>query len=402
MRSEFVAGAIGQGLNSFMDSYLDAKRENRRQAEADDDRKLRRRQIEASDYDSGRVWDESTGAYKPNEGTGFLSRAKQKQMSGLLEVQKASGENWYRKEYAPYRTALERLMSESFGQGATGELRGPDTASPTAASAPLPGTGPRLMPRQKQIAQTEALGNVPPASVPVAQSQVPSAEPTPFLLLKKKIASRSAPGYNKADWAPGFVPKAQKEQLEQNQKDLFNLEMDEAKREAEGPKQNQAQAASFASSAKKAEDAFNELTAAGFNRADAKYSAYADVSRVPYLGGMLASLTPKDLAKQNAAERMFLNSIMRRDSGATIPPAEMAEGAKLYFPRPGDDAETLKLKQRNRIGRRAALEEEAGPRLMKKLSEREAAMGAAGTSPTVKPDFSKMSVEELKAYTGAE
>ena len=111
------------------------------------------------------------------------------------------------------------------------------------------------------------------------------------------------------------------------------------------------------------------------------------------------------MAQQNAAERAFLNAVMRRDSGATIPPAEMVEGAKLYFPRPGDDAKTLEFKKQNRIGRIAALEAEAGPDLMKKLGNQEAQMLGGGglikAPPSVKPDFSKMSLGQLRAYTGA-
>lgn len=48
------------------------------------------------------------------------------------------------------------------------------------------------------------------------------------------------------------------------------------------------------------------------------------------------------------AERNFLNAILRRESGAVISPSEFAEGAKQYFPQPGDDAQTLAQKAQNR------------------------------------------------------
>ena len=246
-----------------------------------------------------------------------------------FEAQKAAGENWFRNDYAPYRTALSRLMMKSLGNE-----RGPDTAQaqPGGTSS---ASGLVKAPRVVR----------PAASAPIAQPNV--AASSPYEPLKNEIMGRHAPGFNAAEWSPGYMPKSEKEQREQNQKDLLAIKMKEVERQAEGPKQNQAQAGAFASSAKKAEDKFAELTGGGFNRADPRYSAFYDVSKIPVVGGLLSMMTPSDLAQQNAAERAFLNAVMRRDSGATIPPAEMAEGAKLYFPRPGDDAKTLEFKKQN-------------------------------------------------------
>ncbi len=48
------------------------------------------------------------------------------------------------------------------------------------------------------------------------------------------------------------------------------------------------------------------------------------------------------------AERNFGTAILRRESGAAISPSEFATMEKQYFPRPGDDEQTLKQKAQNR------------------------------------------------------
>lgn len=63
------------------------------------------------------------------------------------------------------------------------------------------------------------------------------------------------------------------------------------------------------------------------------------------------------------AERNFLNSILRRESGAAISPSEFAEGNKQYFPQPGDDATTLANKAANRAVQIQNLSKSAGPAL---------------------------------------
>ena len=63
------------------------------------------------------------------------------------------------------------------------------------------------------------------------------------------------------------------------------------------------------------------------------------------------------------AERNFLNSILRRESGAAISATEFESGEKQYFPRPGDDATTLEQKRQNRETQIKNLEKSAGPAL---------------------------------------
>lgn len=51
---------------------------------------------------------------------------------------------------------------------------------------------------------------------------------------------------------------------------------------------------------------------------------------------------------QEQAERNFVNSVLRRESGAAISPEEFRSAEKQYFPRPGDSAEVLIQKKQNR------------------------------------------------------
>lgn len=57
---------------------------------------------------------------------------------------------------------------------------------------------------------------------------------------------------------------------------------------------------------------------------------------------------PDEIKQIRQAERNFLTAVLRRESGATISPSEFAVAEKQYFPRPGDDAQTLRQKAQSR------------------------------------------------------
>jgi hypothetical protein len=48
------------------------------------------------------------------------------------------------------------------------------------------------------------------------------------------------------------------------------------------------------------------------------------------------------------AQRNFVNSVLRRESGAVISPSEFDNASKQYFPQPGDSDVVLKQKEENR------------------------------------------------------
>jgi len=55
-----------------------------------------------------------------------------------------------------------------------------------------------------------------------------------------------------------------------------------------------------------------------------------------------------ELQQYMQAARNFVNAVLRRESGAVISPSEFDEARKQYLPQPGDSAETLQLKDKNR------------------------------------------------------
>jgi hypothetical protein len=74
------------------------------------------------------------------------------------------------------------------------------------------------------------------------------------------------------------------------------------------------------------------------------------LSKVPMVGNFLIS---GDRQKYNQAKADFINSQLRRESGAAIGAAEFENADRQYFPVPGDKPEVIKQKAANR---RAAIE----------------------------------------------
>lgn len=60
------------------------------------------------------------------------------------------------------------------------------------------------------------------------------------------------------------------------------------------------------------------------------------------------TIVPDDIKQIRQAERNFITAILRRESGAVISPSEFEVAEKQYFPRPGDDAQTLTQKRQLR------------------------------------------------------
>ncbi len=67
---------------------------------------------------------------------------------------------------------------------------------------------------------------------------------------------------------------------------------------------------------------------------------------VPFVGNQLASA---DYQQAEQAQRDFVNATLRRESGASISPAEFDNARKQYFPQPGDSDEVIEQKRQNRI-----------------------------------------------------
>jgi hypothetical protein len=73
------------------------------------------------------------------------------------------------------------------------------------------------------------------------------------------------------------------------------------------------------------------------------------------------NLNSPDYQKLRTAQEAFLVGILRKESGAAISPSEWDRYGKLYFPAPGDDAETIRLKQQFRQTAIDGMTREAGP-----------------------------------------
>jgi hypothetical protein len=61
------------------------------------------------------------------------------------------------------------------------------------------------------------------------------------------------------------------------------------------------------------------------------------------------------------AQRDFINAVLRLESGAVIGPTEFESGKKQYFPQPGDSAEVIAQKKKNRETEISGLGMMAGP-----------------------------------------
>lgn len=150
----------------------------------------------------------------------------------------------------------------------------------------------------------------------------------------------------------------QKVMEEQGQQKIDNDLATEKAKLAEGkpPTAAQSSAALYAARLKQANDVMDSLEAAGYDRA-------ATLERV---NGVLPNeVVSKDRQSQNQAEDNFLNAVLRKESGASISPAERQSGERQYFPRPGDAKEVVDQKRQNRLLAMAGLEAEAGSALGK-------------------------------------
>ena len=79
---------------------------------------------------------------------------------------------------------------------------------------------------------------------------------------------------------------------------------------------------------------------------------------IPVIGNFLVD---PNFQKFDQAQRDFINAQLRRESGAVISDAEFDNAEKQYFPQPGDRAEVIEQKSRNRQNAIAGLVESAGP-----------------------------------------
>lgn len=119
---------------------------------------------------------------------------------------------------------------------------------------------------------------------------------------------------------------------------------------AKPPTEFQGKSAAFGLRATEADKVLNDL--------QGKYRPAAINSKNtlqdwPLIGGVSGAaankfmLTPED-QRAEQAQRNFINAVLRNESGAVISPSEFENGARQYFPQPGDTPEVMAQKAQNR------------------------------------------------------
>jgi len=111
--------------------------------------------------------------------------------------------------------------------------------------------------------------------------------------------------------------------------------------------QDQANARLYGNRMKESDDIIKPLEAGG----KVKYSPLILRTIITGPAGISDAATyMADESTQSAAQAMrnFINATLRRESGATITPAEFDNAIKQYFPQPGESQSIIQQKQRNR------------------------------------------------------
>lgn len=117
-------------------------------------------------------------------------------------------------------------------------------------------------------------------------------------------------------------------------------------------------AATFVRKMEQAEAKFEELSNKGFKREDPRTALKTAVEYLPF--GVGESLKPNELKQQEQAERNFVNSVLRPESGASISESEFESARAQYFPRAGDSPEVVAQKKQTRLLAIEGLKQAAG------------------------------------------
>lgn len=174
---------------------------------------------------------------------------------------------------------------------------------------------------------------------------------------KDELASQTAEQRDKAkrDFEAAEKEKQRKFEAEQTEK---KLAAEKEKAGAKEPTQNQYGAAGYARRLEQAEQTFSEL-----EKDPSKLTGLsAAVQGSSVFPNMLKS---DEIQNYEQAKRNFVNSVLRRESGAAISPSEFKSAEKQYFPQPGDSPKVIAQKKANRAQKLVELQGEAGPALAK-------------------------------------
>lgn len=138
------------------------------------------------------------------------------------------------------------------------------------------------------------------------------------------------------------------------------------------PTAEQSKAAGFAARIKDSSAIIDSLDAKGEGSASYSTAIQKGLNQIPGIGtiGRGIGLIGNSAQSSDQAERDFINATLRRESGASISPAEFSNARQQYIPQPGDSKEVREQKRKNRLNVLASLEVEAGPRLVQAVASR--------------------------------
>jgi hypothetical protein len=104
------------------------------------------------------------------------------------------------------------------------------------------------------------------------------------------------------------------------------------------------------------------------------------LSHVPLFGNAMVS---DEYQQLDQAQRNFINSQLRRESGAAISPSEFDNAKKQYFPQPGDSDAVLIQKEQNRQTAISAMQRASGAAYIQPKGQRatKAQQPAASAAP---------------------
>lgn len=169
--------------------------------------------------------------------------------------------------------------------------------------------------------------------------QLPNAAPPDFPLDPKNSYDKQ---FKQVLDASKGNPKLQQQLLADYSKDKFNMN------------ESQSRNAGFADRM-----AANEPVLEDPKVVDALANPFQKfLGAVPMVGNYLTS---DEFQSGDQAQRDFINSVLRRESGAVISPSEFVNARKQYFPQPGDSDATLAQKAVNRQNALAGIQRSAGP-----------------------------------------
>jgi hypothetical protein len=114
----------------------------------------------------------------------------------------------------------------------------------------------------------------------------------------------------------------------------------------------------------RAEQADKIITGLAGKYSQQKINTKTSTEDVPLIGGTLGAVANRFLGENEQqaeqAQRDFINSILRQESGAAIGASEFDNAKKQYFPQPGDGAKVIAQKEANRKLAVQGLKQSAG------------------------------------------